>query len=91
MGWFGFASPPDDEPPAMASAQERTDLPSSQASDGQRMPFNWLAISPISTPDFKAREMRREVASNWAEAQPPALPSVPKTSQIPFSSEATVT
>ena len=33
-----------------------------------------------------SHSMRRQVASSWAEAQPPALPRLENTSQTPYSS-----
>src|SRR4030042_1083682 len=76
---------------AIASAQERTARPSSQATDGHRMPRRCLATEARSMPDLKAKEISRQVASSCAEAQPPDLPRLEKTSQIPLSSKFTVT
>ena len=51
----------------MASAQESTDLPSSQAMEGQRMPLSCLTTESTSTPALSASEIKRQVASSWAD------------------------
>ena len=74
----------------MASGVERTSRPSSQVGFGPLIPFNCLIIASGSTPDLKANEINRLIASDCAAALPPALPIVVKTSHNPFSSSLIV-
>src|SRR4030042_2627383 len=78
--------------PAIASAQERMAWPLSQAIDGHLIPFNCLVMDSTSTPALNATETSLPIASSWADAQPPVLPRVQKTSyNDPCSSVFTVT
>ena len=53
--------------------------------DGQRMPLSWSYTSSTLMPLRSATLARRAVASLWL-GQPPALPVLVNTSQMPFSS-----
>src|SRR4030042_3862913 len=78
--------------PAIASAQDRMAWPLSQAIDGHLMPFSCFWMDSTSTPDLNATETSLPIASSWADAQPPVLPRVQKTSyNDPCSSVFTVT
>src|SRR5690606_15367804 len=76
---------------AMASGQESTCWPPCQMGWGQRIPLSCFTTWVGSTPDRRDREASLAVASEKAPAQPPALPMVVNTSQIPCSSELMVT
>ena len=79
---------------AIASGQESTStsLLSLRATrvDRQRMPLSCSISAWGSTPERSAVETTRQVASDW-DGQPPALPRLAKTSQIPSPSLLTVT
>ena len=70
---------------AMASGQEVHFMPCCRMVEGQRMPRSWLIMVFTSMPERSASDARRAVASDW-EGQPPALPVLVNTSQIPCSS-----
>src|SRR5699024_11455583 len=70
---------------AMASGQEVTGTSLCRRQEGQRMPLSWVMISSLSTPERRAMDTSRAVASDW-EGQPPARPVLVKTSQMPCSS-----
>jgi len=75
----------------MASGQERTWWPFPQVGEGQRIPEICFNMEGRLTPDRRASDINRPVASIWEEAHPQVLPIWAKTSQIPFSSELMVT
>ena len=79
---------------AIASGQERTVALSplflAVAAERQRMPRNCSASSFGSTPDRRATDVARHVASD-CDGQPPALPRLANTSHNPASSRLTVT
>ena len=49
---------------AIASGQEVQPIPSCRIVEGQRIPFNWLRISVIATPERRATEVNRATASD---------------------------
>ena len=65
--------------------------PFSHETDGHLMALSCFITEPTSIPDLKINEISLDVASSCADAQPPALPRLEKTSHIPLSSKLTVT
>jgi len=48
--------------------------------EGQRIPFNCFKTASTLIPERNAREINREIDSDWDAAQPPDLPIVENTS-----------
>ncbi len=76
----------------MASGADSTLWGPTPTARSEEIPRSWSRMAVMGTPERRARDMRRPMASASAKAAPPALPRVQKTSKgLPAESSLMVT